>query len=215
MFRGAETPFGGPRVGEDQAFLEAIRANPKDESLKLVYADWLEERGDPRAEFLRLQHQLQTLPLRLATLCWQFDPYWLHTVRSGNGSDVPELRGILRALSWINTVSDLEYNLTLDEIPKPGPLIEALQRWYARFSSVRSVTPIDEQQLRELLRHWVVPPSQRHEFILDEVWFRLIALTTPPVIWRVDTTPMYDVIQEEIAIEGSDRVYVLHLGGSD
>jgi uncharacterized protein (TIGR02996 family) len=42
-------------VTEDQAFLRAIRASPGDLSTRLVYADWLEERGDVRGEFLRVQ----------------------------------------------------------------------------------------------------------------------------------------------------------------
>ena len=33
-------------MGEDEAFLAAIRAQPTDGTLRLVYADWLEERGD-------------------------------------------------------------------------------------------------------------------------------------------------------------------------
>jgi uncharacterized protein (TIGR02996 family) len=36
-------------------FLEAILAAPEDDTSRLIYADWLEERGDPRAEFIRLQ----------------------------------------------------------------------------------------------------------------------------------------------------------------
>lgn len=43
-------------------FIEAILANPDDESLRLVYADWLEERGDPRGEFIRVQCALAKLP---------------------------------------------------------------------------------------------------------------------------------------------------------
>ena len=39
---------------DDNRFLAALRANPADRVSKLVYADWLEERGDPRAEFLRV-----------------------------------------------------------------------------------------------------------------------------------------------------------------
>src|SRR5262245_46514164 len=39
-------------------FLEAIRQNDDDRS-RLVFADWLDERGDPdRAEFIRLQVEL-------------------------------------------------------------------------------------------------------------------------------------------------------------
>ncbi len=43
---------------EDIAFIRAIRENPEDDALRLVYADWLDEHGDPRGEFLRLQHSL-------------------------------------------------------------------------------------------------------------------------------------------------------------
>jgi uncharacterized protein (TIGR02996 family) len=40
-------------------FLEAICADPEDDGPRLVYADWLEEHGQPRrAEFIRLQIQL-------------------------------------------------------------------------------------------------------------------------------------------------------------
>ena len=43
---------------EEQAFLEAMLDRPDDVSLRLVFADWLEERGDARGELLRLTHTL-------------------------------------------------------------------------------------------------------------------------------------------------------------
>ena len=46
------------RYEDDIAFQRAILANPSDTTLKLVYADWLQDRSDPRAEFVRLQVQL-------------------------------------------------------------------------------------------------------------------------------------------------------------
>jgi uncharacterized protein (TIGR02996 family) len=39
---------------EEIPFIRAILHSPRDYLLRLVYADWLEERGDPRAEYLRL-----------------------------------------------------------------------------------------------------------------------------------------------------------------
>lgn len=36
------------------SFLAAIAANPANETLRLVFADWLEESGDWRSEFVRL-----------------------------------------------------------------------------------------------------------------------------------------------------------------
>jgi uncharacterized protein (TIGR02996 family) len=47
---------------QDQAFLQAIIQNPDDDSLRLIFADWLDERGDPRGEFIRVQCQLANLP---------------------------------------------------------------------------------------------------------------------------------------------------------
>jgi uncharacterized protein (TIGR02996 family) len=40
---------------DDAAFLQGVVAAPEDNALRLVYADWLEEQGDPRAEYLRCQ----------------------------------------------------------------------------------------------------------------------------------------------------------------
>ncbi len=43
---------------DEAAFLQAIQERPEDASLRLVFADWLEERGDPRGELIRLLHTL-------------------------------------------------------------------------------------------------------------------------------------------------------------
>ena len=47
---------------EEVGFLREFLADPKDGNTKLVYADWLEERGDPRGEFLRLRCNLADQP---------------------------------------------------------------------------------------------------------------------------------------------------------
>ena len=40
---------------DELAFLAALTADPADDATRLIYADWLEEHGDPhRAEYLRL-----------------------------------------------------------------------------------------------------------------------------------------------------------------
>jgi uncharacterized protein (TIGR02996 family) len=48
-------------VADRDSFLRAIRASPDDEGMRLVYADWLEERGDPLGEFIRLQCALEPI----------------------------------------------------------------------------------------------------------------------------------------------------------
>jgi uncharacterized protein (TIGR02996 family) len=42
-------------------FLKAILEKVEDDAPRLIYADWLEERGDPRGEFIRVQCKLDKL----------------------------------------------------------------------------------------------------------------------------------------------------------
>jgi uncharacterized protein (TIGR02996 family) len=45
----------------NEAFLQSICENPEDDAVRLIYADWLEENGDPRGEFIRAQVELAQL----------------------------------------------------------------------------------------------------------------------------------------------------------
>ncbi len=45
-------------VSAADPFLRAVLAHPDDDQPRLVYADWLDEQGDPRGEFIRLQVEL-------------------------------------------------------------------------------------------------------------------------------------------------------------
>ncbi len=72
---------------EDLVFLRAILDVPEDRNTWLVYADWLDDRSDPRAEFLRLMvaRSLMTdddpahaeIESRLAHLRTELDPNWM------------------------------------------------------------------------------------------------------------------------------------------
>jgi uncharacterized protein (TIGR02996 family) len=47
---------------ERDAFLAAVLESPDDDTPRLIFADWLEENGDPeRAEFIRAQCDLAQL----------------------------------------------------------------------------------------------------------------------------------------------------------
>jgi uncharacterized protein (TIGR02996 family) len=48
---------------DDEEFLDALADHPDDEHYRLAYADWLEENGDPRGEFLRVESLLRSTPL--------------------------------------------------------------------------------------------------------------------------------------------------------
>jgi uncharacterized protein (TIGR02996 family) len=45
-------------MNDEPAFTRAMQLHPEDTTLRLIFADWLEEQGDPRAELLRLMHTL-------------------------------------------------------------------------------------------------------------------------------------------------------------
>jgi uncharacterized protein (TIGR02996 family) len=53
-------------MSTEQALLAAIWEHPHDDTSRLVYADWLDETGDPakaaRAEFIRVQCELERMP---------------------------------------------------------------------------------------------------------------------------------------------------------
>jgi uncharacterized protein (TIGR02996 family) len=48
-------------MSDEQGFLETLATNPADDVTRLVYADWLDERGDPRGRYLRLEMELAEL----------------------------------------------------------------------------------------------------------------------------------------------------------
>jgi uncharacterized protein (TIGR02996 family) len=53
---------------EERAFLHAIMEQPSDDSRNLVYADWLDEQGDPRSEYLRLMIKVRQERVNLPDL---------------------------------------------------------------------------------------------------------------------------------------------------
>ena len=56
-------------MDDEAAFLAAMRAAPASRLTRHVYADWLEERGDPRHELVRVCEAMRGVPV------WS-DDYW-------------------------------------------------------------------------------------------------------------------------------------------
>jgi uncharacterized protein (TIGR02996 family) len=57
--RAKPFPAHGPEL---RALLAACHAHPDDDTARLVLADWLQERDDPRGELVRVQVRLNALP---------------------------------------------------------------------------------------------------------------------------------------------------------
>jgi uncharacterized protein (TIGR02996 family) len=86
-------------MSEEDGFLRAILASPEDTFVRLVYADWLEDRDDPRGEYLRLEASLAAMPVgheaaagvrrRMIELRAHLPPPWLALLgeHRSSGSD--------------------------------------------------------------------------------------------------------------------------------
>jgi uncharacterized protein (TIGR02996 family) len=108
-------------VNDADAFLAAIIAQPDDDNVRLVFADWLEEHGDrARAEFIRLQiREVQLHPAsperkdvsdRVRSLFEQHSKEWLADL-SGHPAYIDDFeRGFLTRLrglpAWIVKIPD-------------------------------------------------------------------------------------------------------------
>ncbi len=89
-------------MGDEAAFLRAIAADPQGDTVRLVYADWLEERGDPRFELVRVCQAMRAVPVysdeywRLKTrrneLLPQFDLDWLEATGTDGSRYDPVFR---------------------------------------------------------------------------------------------------------------------------
>jgi uncharacterized protein (TIGR02996 family) len=73
----------GP-MDPEQGFLQALADHPEDATTRLVYADWLEERQDPRSEYLRLLVALITFRSRHLPGC---RPEWRRQLHEGLSGD--------------------------------------------------------------------------------------------------------------------------------
>ncbi|MEK6236363.1 MAG: TIGR02996 domain-containing protein, partial [Planctomycetales bacterium] len=79
----------------ENRFLQAIQLAPEDPAPRLIFADWLEERGDPRADLIRVQcelaaaddHEPRAAELRRQeqTLLDRYEQRWLDSLPSLSG----------------------------------------------------------------------------------------------------------------------------------
>jgi uncharacterized protein (TIGR02996 family) len=95
--------MSAPLSREDRAFIRSILDYPEDFTVWLAYADWLDERGDPRAEFLRLMVDHRRAPAgsaeaartgeRLLELRQTLDPRWLMVFDTVDVANCPASNG--------------------------------------------------------------------------------------------------------------------------
>jgi uncharacterized protein (TIGR02996 family) len=126
-------------TSDEQAFLRAIDASPLDDVPRLVYADWLQERGqDARAEFIRIQCEIAKIeigPRDVVDANWKLwhrqqellddhpDQFWAGPLQNVSRINTEFQRGFLSQVNvdvawfcehddWLNTL-----------LPKPRILV--------------------------------------------------------------------------------------------
>jgi uncharacterized protein (TIGR02996 family) len=135
-------PKPGTPATEAQ-LLAAIYANPDDDGPRLVYADWLQERDDPRGEFIALQ--LQPAPDRAAQkrmreLAKQHQKVWLGPLAPVLGGDLELRRGfVAKATVKFRNQRDAEQYAshpawaTLEDLAWSDHVVKTDQERWARF----------------------------------------------------------------------------------
>src|SRR5687768_14833826 len=102
MAKKAKARAVDPRENE---LLDAVFADPSDDAARLVYADWLSERGDKRGEFIQIQVERQRgtprwlkYMKRESELQQRYSRLWVESVRpfvEKNGAGWVWSRGFL------------------------------------------------------------------------------------------------------------------------
>ncbi len=95
--------------------LAAVLARPDDDEPRLVYADWLQERDDPRGELIALQIQLTRMPAADPEARWLrarekvlFDTHgvpWRAAFGLGADVQLAWSRGFVEKVSWVNDIT--------------------------------------------------------------------------------------------------------------
>jgi uncharacterized protein (TIGR02996 family) len=108
---------------DDLAFLRVIGADPDDDGPRLLYADFLEEKGDPtgaaRAEFIRVQCALDSigpgggnvdsLRRRERELLTEHWPAWLKPACQAVGDPLPDSIHHHWQLSWLRAFGNNDH----------------------------------------------------------------------------------------------------------
>jgi uncharacterized protein (TIGR02996 family) len=100
---------------EEREWIDQIRAAPDDDGPRLVFADWLMQRGDPRGEFIAAQctierleregpddaaEEVRRLRRRAGAIFKQHQAMWLAPLRAVLGAHYVHHRGLVEELRW-------------------------------------------------------------------------------------------------------------------
>jgi uncharacterized protein (TIGR02996 family) len=139
----------------ESQFLAEIAARPEDRSARLVYADFLEERGDARAELIRVEEEMRRVAIYT-------DRYW----------ELKPRRNALRAKCREGWLGQMQYGTDYEPVFREVPdgwkerwrlLREFTERWHriempdvgGRTKEVKKIEKTLKLKLPPAVREWV------------------------------------------------------------
>ena len=161
---------------DEEALIKEVLENPELEAPRLVYADWLEERGDQRAEFLRLECEFNRfdfdhsaavdLKADLLELWEKLDcPEWLNRVGTKyNVWLINERLGRLMVVKMIRMFAQISLKDAIDRIADKGPsrILWGLDLPKAE-ASLQTIRPVASifplSKLITIVPSWREPPQ--------------------------------------------------------
>ena len=186
---------------DETEMLAAIARTPADDPLRLVYADALDEQGDPRGEVVRLEVEQHRATRRLATLQPTVDSQWLEQLRREPRAERRQFRtrDVTARLDELHLADHyprerrfLLMQLDRELAARPqGLLVPQLEQIRAE-AGERLETPLPREMVRARVRaDWV--PSASYEAgttVLEVIWFQhgedpfmLLSSFLAPIQW--------------------------------
>jgi uncharacterized protein (TIGR02996 family) len=222
---------------DEDAFIRALAAHPDDSAAKLVYADWLEERGETaRADYLR-----SWAGGKQPSAC-PFGRAWLDLVGGLALWDAPTLLALGRLEGRLSTYaalndhrSDVGYSFDATLVRPAGVLADQVSERFPECYRPASLTPLPDWRaaLREALARWVfdslgrvrqgehvrlafLEPNRRGPLI-DELMGDVEEVIRPRAGWAITVTEgrFYALDWNDYVLVADDRLLFLHFSFSD
>lgn len=229
-------------MSDEAAFLRAVAQNPTDATAKLVYADWLDEHGEPdRAAYLRLIATEAPDPDRKRELEARVGDIWGGLL---NGPPTRWDEATLYALGGLERVletyrlfnertSDLDLDFCIRLVPNSDTIGELWRPIWLPAGDTFTVEPIGdwEATLTTILSEWLFferpLPSSSPGLKIETAVGRADAVSAviesvrdvirPRCGWRINFQPtrFYLLAWVDFALESADRVLFFHFGVTD
>jgi uncharacterized protein (TIGR02996 family) len=144
---------------QDEALFQAILDEPDDDGVRLVYADWLEERGDAaRAEFIRVQIELSRREAadpfappfaKIRVDRRQTSPSFLDPLERREQLLLAE-----HGAAWKRDLPAWARRLCRFYRGFPSVILSTGPQWQAEAERLCRITPVEELWLTDTIRDW-------------------------------------------------------------